>query len=74
MTTTVLEPCPKAKKVMTLIARRNVYKLRCKPDCPSCKGKAYVQTCPDCDGAGLLLGSRCGRCGATGKIPGQPDD
>lgn len=67
----ILEPCPKAKKVKSLIARREVFKFKCKVLCPYCKGKGSVMTCPDCDGCGLRLGVPCQRCGTRGKLPGQ---
>lgn len=74
-TTAILEPCPQAKKVKTLIARRDVYKFKCKPLCPYCAGKGSVMTCPDCDGCGLRLGGiPCQRCGTRGKVPGQLPD
>jgi len=67
----ILEPCPKARQVKTIINRRDRFIYKCKLLCPYCAGTARVMTCPDCDGAGLKLGVACGRCKTTGKVPGQ---
>jgi hypothetical protein len=60
------EPCPNAKAVKSAVMK----KFKCEPFCAICKGKAYVQECPECDGCGLRKGGiRCETCQCYGKVP-----
>lgn len=72
MTVAILEPCPHARRVKSIIKRRDAYNYKCKLLCPYCRGTATVMTCPDCDGCGLKKGGViCERCHTRGKVPGK---
>ena len=36
--------------------------------CRTCRGSGFIETCPDCDGAGVASSAICARCGGPGKI------
>ncbi len=44
--------------------------------CGSCGAcvcvRCYSETCPECEGDGILLGSTCANCDGTGSVPGDP--
>ena len=43
---------------------------RCKVTCPICHGAGRVDTCKDCEGAGLRQGGfPCNTCSTYGKVP-----
>ena len=44
------------------------YKLVGKPSCRVCRGSGWVETCPECDGTGMLNSLPCEKCGGHGKV------